>query len=428
MTRPVPADAPPVPTGVADDPAGAVGVAVLARGVLVVRWAVLVWMAALVGNAAMAGREPGVPIAITTLTVVAVWIVWLTVTRPSATMAVLLIDLLVAAAAVVVGARLPWFATVYPVTAALAWGAARGVGGGLAAGAALGIVAVGAGLSVPDGPTSAQLIPSLRDPVYFLLAGGGLGFVAALLERSAAQVRAAQIAQVRATERAARAMEREALGRQIHDSVLQTLALVHKRGRELAGRPSVDGAEVGRLADLAASQERALRSLILRPADDGPRDEGRTPLRERLERAADSVDGELATAVSATGDIRLPATYVSEIGAAVEQALRNVVRHASASHAWVFAEIVDTELIVTVRDDGRGFTFDPEALRTAGKFGLLRSIGGRADDLGGTLQVDTAPGRGTELEIRIPLPAAASGDDRSDRAADGDQQEHHDRP
>lgn len=392
------------------DPVAAAGVSALVRGVLLIRWAVLAWMLVLAGIGVVDGRDPIA--AIGAVAVVTAWVGWLTLARPAWTQRTLLADLLVAAGLVVAGARFGWLATIYPVTAALTWGAAKGVSGGMVAGGVLGFVSVAAGglLSQVEGVQSLQV---LRDPVYFLLAGGGVGFVAKLLEDSAAQVRAAQDEQVRATERAARATERESLGRQIHDSVLQTLALVHKRGRELAGQDHVAGTEVAALADLAAAQERTLRSMILRPPDDAIADGHSLSVRDRLERAADTVAADLATSVSAVGEIRLPAHQVDEIGAAVEQALGNVVQHAAASHAWVFADVEHDELVVSVRDDGCGFTFDEDALRAAGKFGLLRSIRGRVEDLGGALAIRTAAGRGTELELRIPVPDTVGQEDEA---------------
>lgn len=384
------------------------GARALARGVLVIRWAVLVWMLALALFGVVQGRDPAV--AVTAVAVTAAWVAWLTVARPAWTTAVLLADLLVAAALVVAGARYAWLATIYPVTAALSWGAARGLPGGLAAGGVLGAVSVVAGLAAAGDDVATLQV--LRDPVYFLLAGGGVGFVATLLERSAAQVRRAQAEQVRATERAARLTERDSLGRQIHDSVLQALALVHKRGRELAAQREVEADEVARLAELAGEQERTLRALIQRrPADAPPA--GRAALGARLQDAARTVDGHLPIEVTVVGDISLPATRVDEIGAAVDQALHNVVRHARASRAWVFAEMDGADVVVSVRDDGRGFAFDEAALRAAGKYGLLGSIGGRVEDLGGQLHIDSAPGRGTELELRVPAETstAAGGED-----------------
>lgn len=384
------------------------GVVALARGVLVVRWALLAWMLVLAGIGIVEGRE--LVAAVGAVAVVAAWVCWLTVARPRWTQTVLLVDLAVAVGLVVAGTRFGWLATIYPVTSALTWGATRGVSGGLVAGGVLGVASLVAG-GLTSAVAGVQLLQVLRDPVYFLLAGGGIGFVARLLEDSAAQVRVAQAAQVRATERAARLTERESLGRQIHDSVLQTLALVHKRGRELATKPQVTGTEVDRLADLAAAQERALRALIFRPPEDPATAEGSdaattASLRDRLEQAVTTVEPGLPVAVSATNDIRLPGRHVDEIGAAVEQALHNVVRHAHADQAWVFAEVEGGDVVVNVRDDGTGFVFDEVALRSANKYGLLASIRGRVVDLGGRLRIETAPGRGTELELRVPVASA----------------------
>lgn len=392
--------APPGSPGAAPTRAGAIGVAELSRGVLAIRWAVLVWMLVLTVDAVAADRA-GTVVPVVSLAVAVAWVVWLTLTGPPRTTPVLAVDLAVAAGLIAVGVANPWFATVFPVTAALAWGVARGLGGGLVAGGMLGAVSVATTLLLAGDGAGTQVVPSLRDPVNLLLAGGGLGYVSALLERSAVQVRAAQEQQVRATERAARATERESLGRQIHDSVLQALALVHKRGRELADRPTVAPREIARLADLAAEQERALRALILRPAGDAEVD-GRAPLRDRLEQVAAPVRRDVAVSVTSVGRILLPSASVRELAAAVEQALHNVIEHAGADHVWVYAETVDGELVLSVRDDGRGFVFDEAGLRAAGKFGLLRSICGRTRDLGGHARVDTAPGRGTEIEMRVP--------------------------
>jgi signal transduction histidine kinase len=142
--------------------------------------------------------------------------------------------------------------------------------------------------------------------------------------------------------------------------------------------------------------------------DDSEWNEGRAPLRDRLEQAAVSVRGAVAVSVTTVGGIVLPAPHVRELSAAVEQALANVVDHADADHAWVYAESVDGEVVVSVRDDGRGFVFDEAALHAAGKFGVLRSICGRTRDLGGHAHVETAPGRGTEIELRVPVGDSAA--------------------
>ncbi len=392
-------------------PATEAGTSALARGVLLIRWPVLAWMLALAAFGIVEGRDPAAAVA--AVTVATAWVVWLTLRRGPWTTGVLAADLGIAGVLVVAGARFPWLATIYPVTAPLTWGAVRGVRGGLVAGGALGVVSLVAGL--PTGVAVAWDPATLRDPVYLLLAGGGMGFVAELLDRSEARLRVAQAAEVAATERAARLTERESIGRQIHDSVLQALALVHKRGRELADRGTVHGAEVGRLAELAAAQERTLRQLILRPPEAGRVPAGVASLRDRLERAVTMCDGRVAAMVSAVGPVDLPAAHVEEVGAAVDQALANVLRHAGARHVWLYAEADGADVVVSVRDDGVGFTFDEAALRADGKYGLLRSIRGRIADLGGTVTVETAPGRGTELELRVPAPTGVVDQEASAR-------------
>jgi signal transduction histidine kinase len=200
-------------------------------------------------------------------------------------------------------------------------------------------------------------------------------------------------------ERAARLAERESMARTIHDSVLQSLALINKRARELAARESVRPSEVEDLARAAGEQERELRGLILREVEPPP--SGAASLREALEAEARSTGG-LPVAVAAVGPIWLPADLVGEVAAAVRQALDNAVEHASASNAVVHADVEDAWVVVSVRDDGRGFDYDEDRLRADGKVGVLRSMKGRVEDLDGTMRVATSPGAGTEVEFRIP--------------------------
>jgi signal transduction histidine kinase len=97
------------------------------------------------------------------------------------------------------------------------------------------------------------------------------------------------------------------------------------------------------------------------------------------------------------------ADAAAEVSAAVRAALDNVVQHASAKRATIFGEAADGSLLVSIRDDGVGF--DVGALSDTGgdHFGIARSIRGRIEDLGGAVRVESSPGRGTEVEIRMPL-------------------------
>jgi signal transduction histidine kinase len=88
--------------------------------------------------------------------------------------------------------------------------------------------------------------------------------------------------------------------------------------------------------------------------------------------------------------------------AAVEQALANVEEHAKATKVAVFADQQDGVVQVTVRDDGVGFEFDEERFRAEGKFGVLNSMRGRVQSLGGQMRIESILGSGTEVEFKVP--------------------------
>ena len=219
------------------------------------------------------------------------------------------------------------------------------------------------------------------------------------LDRSQVQLRSAIDQAIRERERDAGLAERESFGRTIHDSVLQTLALVHKRGVELGSAASVPGTDVLRLAEMAGDQEQALRALILREPEEPPM--GTASLRDALEETGREVSAVPVT-VSAVGPIWLPRRTVEEIRAAVRQALENVAEHAEAHRAAVFAEIDNPWGIVSVRDDGQGLVYSEERLQAEGRAGMLKSMKGRIEELGGRMRVLSAPGAGKEVEFRIP--------------------------
>jgi len=109
--------------------------------------------------------------------------------------------------------------------------------------------------------------------------------------------------------------------------------------------------------------------------------------------------------VTSVGPAWLPAQAMQDVAAAVRQALENVVQHANASRATVFAEALDGELVISIRDDGVGFAYDEDDLRGMGKLGMSKSMRGRVEGLGGVMLVHSAPGQGTEVEFRLPVEA-----------------------
>jgi signal transduction histidine kinase len=233
----------------------------------------------------------------------------------------------------------------------------------------------------------------LNGVVLLLLAGVITGHLA----RLAAEVEAER-QHVAAVEAASR--ERERLARDIHDSVLQVLALVQRRGAEAGG----EAAELGRLA---GQQETALRALV-----------GGTPP-AAASAAGDDVDlcalvlraqAEGVTVSVPAQAVRLEKMAAAELASAVRAALDNVRRHCGEqARAWVLVEDEPGLVTVTIRDDGPGIPHGRLAeAAAAGRLGVSYSICGRLRDLGGSASIRSAPGEGTEVELRLPRPTVVT--------------------
>jgi signal transduction histidine kinase len=210
--------------------------------------------------------------------------------------------------------------------------------------------------------------------VLLLLAGSVVGYVVQLARR-------AEAAYAEAVHLRAAASERERLSRQIHDGVLQALALVSRRSTD------------PELAALAGEQEVQLRRLVAGPAVTSP---GEADLRELLPSGP-----ALSVAAPAT-PVLLPAGVAVELAAAVGAAVDNALQHGGAG-VWLLVEDEPDAVTVSVRDDGPGIAAGrlDDAARE-GRLGVAQSIRGRIGDLGGTVQIDSTPGQGTEVELRVP--------------------------
>jgi signal transduction histidine kinase len=241
---------------------------------------------------------------------------------------------------------------------------------------------------------SEAITVSLNGTVLLLLAGVIVGHLA----RLAADVEAEH---QHATQLEAASRERERLARDIHDSVLQVLALVQRRGAEAGGA----AAELGRLA---GQQETALRALVGSAlASGGPAADasGDTDLRALIM----GVQAEQVTVSVPAQPVRLGKQTADELTAAVLAALDNVRRHCGAqAHAWVLVEDEPGLVTVTIRDDGPGI---PDgrlaAAAAASRLGVSQSICGRLRNLGGCATISSVPGEGTEVELQLPRPAPA---------------------
>ncbi|MFI6246264.1 MacS family sensor histidine kinase [Streptomyces sp. NPDC051016] len=223
--------------------------------------------------------------------------------------------------------------------------------------------------------------------------------------------RASERTLARALEIEAATRERERLARDIHDSVLQVLAMVQRRGAVLGG----EAAELGRLA---GEQEVALRTLVsggLVPFSRASEDAADGAVVRLVEEPDDSGPVDLRTLLAPYAGSRVslaepgaPVTLAPhaarELAAAVGAALENVRRHAGeTARAWILVEDEPDGIVVTVRDDGPGI---PEGrlaqAEGEGRLGVAQSIRGRLRDLGGSAELFSTPGQGTEVELKVP--------------------------
>ena len=240
--------------------------------------------------------------------------------------------------------------------------------------AALGLVLVAVGIVVfvdqnSDGDSAGAFLEPSAVAVLLLLVLGPWAW------RLAAERDAERTARIRSQERAEMAAR-------VHDSVLQTLALVQR-----------EAADPRRVAALARRQERELRAWLYphpQSADDG--------LAAAIEAAAAEVEELHGVPVELvrTGDAPLD-ERVEALVRAAREAMANAARHSGADEVSAFVDVGEDEIAVFVRDRGRGFDADD---LPAGAHGVAESIRGRMARAGGSATIASSPD-GTEVELRL---------------------------
>ncbi|MGJ5750226.1 sensor histidine kinase [Streptomyces puniciscabiei] len=194
--------------------------------------------------------------------------------------------------------------------------------------------------------------------------------------------------------------ERERLSREIHDTLAQgftsLLMLVQAVEAELDTDPAQARRHLALMDDTARRNLAEARALV---ADGAPADLAGASLRDALDRLAARHEA----ALEVTGPVRpLPASVEVVALRACQEALTNARKHAGTpTRVEVRLGYADGTLTLSVRDDGCGF--DPAAVRTGYGLAGLRA---RAAEAGGTATVRSAPGGGTTVTVRLPVPAA----------------------
>jgi signal transduction histidine kinase/phage shock protein PspC (stress-responsive transcriptional regulator) len=182
-----------------------------------------------------------------------------------------------------------------------------------------------------------------------------------------------------------RSEERADVAAHLHDSVLQTLALLQKNAGDQAT-----------VATLARRQERELRAWLY-GNDEQPDDSLVAALRAS---AADVEDAHhVPVEVIAVGDAPLDSD-VAAVAKAAREAMINAAKHAGVDRIDVYAEADGHTVEVFVRD--RGVGFDPESM-AEDRMGVRGSIVGRIERHGGTVTIRSNPGEGTEIAMTMPV-------------------------
>ncbi len=184
-----------------------------------------------------------------------------------------------------------------------------------------------------------------------------------------------------------RSEARAELAAHLHDSVLQTLALIQRSH------------EPREMVSLARTQERELRAWLY----------GRAPTIHGLT-LRDAID-EMAGRIERGSRVRVEAIVVGDLDldedlralvAACSEATLNAARHAGVEEVSVYVEVEDGQVSAFIRDAGAGF--DRQSVADDRR-GIADSIVGRMERHGGSAHVRTEPGRGTEVALRLPRTA-----------------------
>lgn len=237
----------------------------------------------------------------------------------------------------------------------------------------------------------------------------GLGYQA--LAREAAQREAlmhellATRGQLAATEHEAGVIaERSRLAREIHDTLAQGLSsiqmLLHAAERADPERPGVEHTRLARETAAAnlADARRFIRELTPTNLDD----EGLGGALRRLAASQWAAQG-LEVNIRVSDTIELPMHLQTALLRIAQGAIANVVQHAHASTATITLTVHQDRLAFEITDDGRGFEATPAVTAPPGRsdsFGI-RATRERVDQLGGTVTIDSAPGRGTTLMVDL---------------------------
>ncbi len=211
-----------------------------------------------------------------------------------------------------------------------------------------------------------------------------------------------------ALAQAAREQEQRRIARELHDELGQSLAALKMDVDWMQrGLPPGQEAQVERLAEMKRLLDGTVEATRRIASDLRPLildDLGLVPAVEWLVQGLRKRSGLDARLTVFPADLDLRDPHATALFRIVQESMTNIVRHAGATRVDIAIERTDGEIRVTVRDDGKGFeTADPRKPLSTGLVGLRE----RAYFLDGEVDVESAPGQGTTVRVRIPFAGAA---------------------
>jgi signal transduction histidine kinase len=209
----------------------------------------------------------------------------------------------------------------------------------------------------------------------------------------------------------AREHERRTIARDLHDEIGQALMTIKldlgvvDRSGQVSGSPAAALAEARSSTDAAIQTVRDLSQLLHPPMLD---DFGLAATLQAYGRGFMERTGLRTELVLDRMDTRLPPEVEVCAYRIVQEALTNVAKHADAASCRVYLHRLPHSLLVTVEDDGKGIAVTrPTTHEPARGVGLV-SVRERVSRAGGTVNLESAPGRGTRLTVELPVPGATT--------------------
>lgn len=239
--------------------------------------------------------------------------------------------------------------------------------------------------------------------VLFVL--GGVGFTVYRYRIQSIARREARRRQVLSLLAESRERERLHVAQELHDTHMQRLYAIGHELDRLSMQQEIrsDAVQDVRLQLNQTGQE--LRAMLADLRMHLVRHLGLTAALEAYARRVRERSPDLDVSIDCdTGNTELPETVEHAVYRIAQEAIRNAERHAEAQSVYVHIRATPGEIFLSVEDDGKGFTYAEDAVDLArqNRFGLIGARE-RTELLGGNFSVQTAPGQGTRVHVRIPI-------------------------